>query len=282
MHKALLVISRMKTKRGFTLIELLVVIAIIGVLASVVLVSLQSSRGKAQVAAGQQFDSSLRSSLGAYAAGIWRFEESSGATAIDESGYKNDGTLNDNTSRIANSTLGGKALTFDGNGDYVSFPLWPSIPGNAFSVVVWFQSTNDLRIGGTQYCDRMPFTLQLNNGNVLFDVNNAEGNCANSRASAVVSNSSVWHHAVGIFDGKNAKLYLDGVLVGTGAAFTGSYSTLRTDPFVFGRYNCSIGCTYGSGQIDDVRVYSSSLSISQIQQMYAQGLVAHQLAQEKE
>ncbi|MBI2577760.1 MAG: type II secretion system protein [Candidatus Wildermuthbacteria bacterium] len=54
----------MKLNRGFTLIELLVVIAIIGILASIVIVSLSSPQKEAKEAVAKRFYSQIDHSLG--------------------------------------------------------------------------------------------------------------------------------------------------------------------------------------------------------------------------
>lgn len=73
MRKHLKQLGHFSSAKGFTLIELLVVIAIIGILASIVLVSLNSARGKSR-------DASRVASLGEISKVMYLNDTDSGAT----------------------------------------------------------------------------------------------------------------------------------------------------------------------------------------------------------
>lgn len=78
-----MIAAKLRYLRAFTLIELLVVISIIGLLSSVVLVSLQSARDKGRIAAGLRFEQHVRSALGDKMIADYIFDESN---CISESG----------------------------------------------------------------------------------------------------------------------------------------------------------------------------------------------------
>jgi prepilin-type N-terminal cleavage/methylation domain-containing protein len=95
---------------GFTLLELLVVIAIIGLLTAIVVVSLDASRERGRIAAGQSFEVQLYRTLPL--AGEWRFDETSSSVSSDSSGYANDGTETGGVSAVEG--IYDHALGFDG------------------------------------------------------------------------------------------------------------------------------------------------------------------------
>ena len=76
-------------KKGFTVIELLVVIAIIGLLSSVVLVSLDlpGKKAQARLAKTLEFSQSIQNAIGDELVGSWTFENVAGGKTQDMSGY---------------------------------------------------------------------------------------------------------------------------------------------------------------------------------------------------
>jgi len=286
----------LKLKRSFTLIELLVVIAIIGLLSSVILVSLSGPRQKARIAKLLEFSQSVQHAIGNEAVGIWDFDEGSGTLAKDRSGYTNNGTLYNFISpngwststpyAIVGSGQGKYSLSFDGVDDYVRVPNSASLSfyRTDFTLLLWIYS--NVWGDANSNCGDKRATLltkghsnigefelsQSNSGYLTFYMND-HGNAAGLYiGSAPKSN---WTQIVITYfvNNNNTIGYINGEMKAS-AQLRGidgeSDSLTITGPST----NCANG--YFNGLIDDVSIYNVALSIGQIQQLYLAGLEKHQ------
>lgn len=264
----------MKNK-SFTLIELLVVIAIIGLISSIVLVSLKGIREKARIAAGLEFSSRIQHALGAHAVGIWSFEEVSPITAFDSSGYGNDGTVYGAWSVDSLPELG-KALEFDGVYAFVSVNHDDSlnISENGITVETWIYPYGNTGCASDQcrIANKMDWTnrkgwylLRRSDGTIRFIT------LGNLTSWPVDSSNKVpfnaWSHVVGWSDHKTNKLYVNGVE-------SGPVSSGKIDNDT-GSLEISSGWGIWYGLIDEVRIYNQALTAAEIQKHYVEGLEKH-------
>jgi prepilin-type N-terminal cleavage/methylation domain-containing protein len=269
-------------RKAFTLIELLVVIAIIGLIASIVLVNLQGTRGRGRVAAGKQFASSLEHSLGIEAVGIWRLNEGSGLTAFDNSGYGNNGTLINGPVWQTEAQCGlglGSCLQFDGAANLsVSDP--PSgvldFGTGDFTISSWIQTStnadnrNLIHKGAGAGLSGWRFGLSGGKPHVLIGdtVGPTEGLVG---SSSIADNN--WHFVAVVYNRSgNAVGYVDGVSTGTTLDISTRTGSVDNSSPVLIRAN-----TYAafSGYLDDVAIYASALTTAQVQQLYAEGISRH-------
>lgn len=263
-------------RRGFTLIELLVVIAIIGILSSVVLVSLNTARENGRISAAKQQAAALDRALGSLAVGWFDFDECSGTTAYDQAGAYTVTLYSAATWSTDTPSGRGCSLSFAGGAYAGTVPERDAHDvrtGNA-TRAIWFKTSQT----GSSYIWKKS-DGGGNNGMSIELGTPTEGKLrcrAKHTASTAtvdlpgVYNDGKWHFVACVLDRQKGTLSLmadSGAFASVDASFLGVLDMNSSDAAWFPN-----NLPAYTGLLDGVRMYSSALSLTQLQQLYAEGV----------
>jgi hypothetical protein len=201
--------------------------------------------------------------------GYWKLDEGAGPSFTrDWSGNGNHGTLSSSGATWAGAcgSIGfddAAAMSFDGASGYVSvgtsnLPLpnaaqsisaWVNItalPAGAASIVSLTGASSAMKLG----LSATSLRVLRNDGTALI--------------STSAPSTSAWHHVAYTWDGTNNKLYVDGTAVTP--TTTSHDSAAVTSAFIGAT---SAAADFFKGQIDDVRVYNTTLTAAQVARLAA-------------
>ena len=202
----------------------------------------------------------------------WALNENSG-NVLDLTSNDNDGTLNNGAIQGVTGQVGG-AYSFDGSDDYVRFGDGSSLEGlSEFTINVWVKSDsigNDRTIWRAVGDDSLMLRYDVegwegNGTNVIqFDIQ------ANGRARLESSENvqtTEWQHLVGVWNGSELFLYIDGEKDSPSfkrgnSGVIPSWATDRNNIAQAGNKD------FWDGKIDDVRIYRSALSSNEVKSIY--------------
>jgi hypothetical protein len=204
-------------------------------------------------------------------AAYWRLGETSGTTACDATGV-NSGTYQGGYSLGAPGGIGGDsntAVSFDGNTGQVSVPDSSSLDtGDAFSIEAWVK-----RSSPSSGVWEVIVSKQSGSWLLMFDESDRlvlrRAKYSNVAYSVARVTDTNWHYVAATKNGGAVNLYIDGKA--SNGTISNSAMTDNTSPLAIGQSNAS---SFFDGTIDELAVYRSVLTPSQIAAHYNAGVAA--------
>jgi hypothetical protein len=200
-------------------------------------------------------------------AGHWPFDEGSGTAAADTSGNGHNGVVSGATWTTGKVN---SALNFNGASSIVTTSTIAL--GNTFTISAWVNpailaQSSFARIAETRYDNGFYLGMNVSGTAYKFIVSagsGATGSCGAFYGCAEGGTVTAgWHLVTATFDGTQARLYVDAILVAT-ETFTAPGTT--NIPLYIGRY--SLGSYAWNGAIDEVRLYTVALSATEITALF--------------
>ncbi|MEM7800918.1 MAG: LamG-like jellyroll fold domain-containing protein, partial [Chloroflexota bacterium] len=189
------------------------------------------------------------------------FEEEDGSTIYDLSGNDNHATCTSCPTHVSGQF--GQALQFDGANDSVIAPTLFNPATTTFSIALWFNAdsstvdTNSRHLVFQGNGDGPARSMLYLDGNNKIRSNLGYGNTGTFAGGSAITHDS-WHHAALTYDGTNARLYRDGILLTT---FTAEAELSRGQLYLG---SSADGSQLFKGSLDDLQIFDRVLSNQEI------------------
>jgi len=182
----------------------------------------------------------------------------------------------------------GNALQFDGIDDYIEVEDHPSLGGmSQLTVEAW------IKLNQLPRFDKAEYVLRKHNSDWTYSYalygysNNWCENClrflvkseSGASVGAGVGNillKNIWYHVVGVYNGDQVQLYINGLPSGWWPSLTGNVFDSNR-PLYIGAWTHDGTDIYSpfNGTIDEVKIYNYALTDEEIFQEYQKGLEGH-------